>query len=858
MYRTFEQKIFVLVFFLILFSGCRGGNGRISPESENGERNVRENGNGATEKTDGLRRNTDVTPWEILKKMAATYRSANSYSDHGLVRIVGQTTDPRAEPILWPCTVAFQRPNRLRLELNDGVFVSDGEDCFAQIRSAPEQVLKFPSPNRWTLENLFRDVFMDRSMDIGLPGEMIRFAPQLILLFAEDPLKTILPEQAVAEFLEPQWLNESPCDLIQIDHVSGNRILWIDRESGALLRFDYLVEGLPVPEGFESIRLIRIDMTDARFDKEIAPEAFQMMQPDGARLVDDFLPDEAMLLGKTPDDVDSLVLKPVIPSDADAISFSDLAEQTVVLCFWTTWSEPSRTGLDEWSRVRDMLGEDKRVRFIAVNMDDVYPDPRGNTPTPEKPNPAAAEIQQTLSRWNLSTEVFGDAEFRWTESLRIDSFPTIVVLAPKGRVEFYRRGIVSAAILGNVVRDLLSGKSPHEKERDEIQRLRKEHRDRLKRMQENGAWMSSFNGPEVSVRQHLALPQTPSGFSLEERWTIGNLTSPGNITALSGNARSDGTTSSPLLLIPCDGNLLARIDPRGILLDKTKPTGLRDDELLTTIRTGIDALGKRYIGISSVSGRTVHVYDEDLIPVLSYTPHQSGTSASNRIVSDFRFMDVHGNGTLSLLVATIGLDGAGDSLIAVDLHGEVLWQDDSVPSPILVDSYLMDGKREISCLSIENRRGTLLRFGGWGKRLEPFDVGENRQVVWFGVEESIGEFRTNLCAILAGPGESEYHLAALDAKNGILWQQPLPLGEFQKPIDQIVAVDLIGDEPTEWLVPTPDGTVNVFDGEGRHLDSFGFGEFLTGLAVIFVDGKRLLIVADERSVTAWDVVVGSD
>jgi hypothetical protein len=48
--------------------------------------------------------------------------------------------------------------------------------------------------------------------------------------------------------------------------------------------------------------------------------------------------------------------------------------------------------------------------------------------------------------------------------------------------------------------------------------------------------------------------------------------------------------------------------------------------------------------------------------------------------------------------------------------------------------------------------------------------------------------------------------------------------------------------------------VFVFDHNGNAVDSFSFGKFLTGLAVVADKDQRVLIVTDNESVTAFSVV----
>ncbi|MDR3196836.1 MAG: hypothetical protein LBU34_03105 [Planctomycetaceae bacterium] len=633
------------------------------------------------------------TPQQLLEKTVAAYKSASSYSDHGEVRIIGKMTNPNTEPAPWLCTVAFQSPNKLRLEINEGKLVSDGEDCYAQIRPLPNQVLRFPTPKFWSLDVLFQDVFLDQSMDVGLPDTILRFPPQLVLLFAESPLKTLLPKGAETEFLDPQQIGNTLCDVIRIIHPEGNRLLWISRTNHALLRFDYYVEGLPVPQEFESIQLIRIDLNDARFDYDIVPEAFQMQQPQDAQPVSEFQP-------------------------AEIISAAD-----------------------------------------------------------EKPeNPLA-------------------------------------VLA----------------------------------------RMKEEHQKELQLMFEKDYYATfppeSTLLPEKDSEQ-ADPPKPPETFTFKEIWKH-PLTGAGNITVMT-------TNSGVRLLVPCEGNSLAVFDLSGKLLQKLKPEGLHNDELLTLIRTGTDKTGQHYIGISSIGGSAVHVFDDLLKPVFSYLPDT--VEGVKWGIADFRFIDFHGNGSPAMIVSVIALDNGKDSVRAVDfaadLQGKEIWKDDSVSSPFQLNSFVTGGKHEILCLEVQKQRSLLSVYDLQGKRLTQPILKEGRRILWFNAADINGDGQSEIGVLHTDETEKDFRFAVWNGNGGFLWNQLLPSGEYHKSIEQIITGDIYGDAVREWIIPVPNGTVLIFDQNGNALDSFSFGKFLTGLAVTVSDKKsdknqRILITADNEFVTAF-------
>ena len=276
------------VLFLILIgvvAGC-GTRSPVPPEREPGtvQANIAQNDPNTPD------------PHAILKQMAMTYRIAFSYSDRANIQIIGTMSPNSTAPTPRNCAVVFQRPNQLYLEINEGTFVSDGINCYAQVRSLPDQVLHFPAPMRWTLETLFQDVHFDAATTLGLPPSVLRFAPQLILLFADDPLNTFIPRGATVEWIRQQPIDHAMCDVVEINHLDGSRILWICQDNNALLRMDYRPVGLPIPEDFESIEVIRIELTDARFNGFFTHETFQIRHSPDALRVAEFLSDSSSVL----------------------------------------------------------------------------------------------------------------------------------------------------------------------------------------------------------------------------------------------------------------------------------------------------------------------------------------------------------------------------------------------------------------------------------------------------------------------------------------------------------------------------------------------------------------------------------
>jgi hypothetical protein len=229
-------------------------------------------------------------PLHLLEQMITAYKTAVSYSDRGTVTLIGKTTVSGAVPAVKNCRVVFSKPNELRLEINTGLFAGGRETVRAAVLDLPNQILSFPPPEEWTLDILFQDRMLDAAMEIDIPRTILRFPPQLILLFANEPLNTFCPKDAEITLLKPQNIGDHLCDAVQIAHPGGNRTLWIDRDSRILRRFDYQPVGMPVPDGFESIDAVRVELTDAQFNENFSEDTFQLKLLKGAECTAAFRP----------------------------------------------------------------------------------------------------------------------------------------------------------------------------------------------------------------------------------------------------------------------------------------------------------------------------------------------------------------------------------------------------------------------------------------------------------------------------------------------------------------------------------------------------------------------------------------
>ncbi len=101
--------------------------------------------------------------------------------------------------------------------------------------------------------------------------------------------------------------------------------------------------------------------------------------------------------------------------------------------------------------------------------------------------------------------------------------------------------------------------------------------------------------------------------------------------------------------------------------------------------------------------------------------------------------------------------------------------------------------------------------------------------------------------------EGVFVAVGLDLKGQVLWSYPLPRGIHQYPVEPVTTGQLLGEGPRQWLVAAADGSIHMLASDGTLIDRFNYGAPLTGLAATAWNGKRVLLVATERAVDAWQV-----
>jgi len=160
----------------------------------------------------------------------------------------------------------------------------------------------------------------------------------------------------------------------------------------------------------------------------------------------------------------------------------------------------------------------------------------------------------------------------------------------------------------------------------------------------------------------------------------------------------------------------------------------------------------------------------------------------------------------------------------------------------------VDGRRDLLCT---NNSGTIVALDSKGQRQGEISV-PNRMIYWIVGADLQGNGQLQWCG-LAVPKLGESIALGFNLKGDELWNYTLPIGVQPQPIEPIVAGKITRQGPGQWILPGPDGSINIFDVNGKLIDSFNYGAMLQGLTTAVIDGQPALIISSPNGLEAWKI-----
>ena len=182
------------------------------------------------------------TAESVLEKMAAAYKDASTYEDRGTLEFrrdpAREQSDTRAN-----FSVAFQRPNKLRVEFFGGTVVCDGKQWYAFCDSVPGQVVFREAPPSLNMNLLRADDLLSSALN---GGEQVP-SPQLQLLWGDNPIKNLMNGSQEATLDEPGRIGDFDCYRVRVNLREGPEYLWIDQKTFALRQLVIPIANGPRP-----------------------------------------------------------------------------------------------------------------------------------------------------------------------------------------------------------------------------------------------------------------------------------------------------------------------------------------------------------------------------------------------------------------------------------------------------------------------------------------------------------------------------------------------------------------------------------------------------------------------------------
>ena len=164
-----------------------------------------------------------LTAQDVLEKMAAAYKNASSYEDFGSLEFRQEPTQERSETRV-NFSVAFQRPNKLRVELFNGKVICDGKQWYATCELVPGQAVLREAPAKLSLDILRADYWLYSALS---DGEQFT-SPQLQLLLDNDPIKSLVAGSQEVALDEPGRLGDYDCYRVRVGFARRPGVL-VDR-----------------------------------------------------------------------------------------------------------------------------------------------------------------------------------------------------------------------------------------------------------------------------------------------------------------------------------------------------------------------------------------------------------------------------------------------------------------------------------------------------------------------------------------------------------------------------------------------------------------------------------------------------
>lgn len=751
---------------------------------------------------------------EWLERVREAYRQADSYADAGQLRLRfqrgGQPVDETVD-----FSVAFARPNRLRMHSYQAMVVCDGKQFRATVADLNNQVLSVPAPAELSIDSVFADDILASVLSQGIAGS----APQLALLLTDQFVESVLDGAQPPELIDPASTDGRTCQRVVIDRPEGRLTLWIDPADYVVRRIDFPTEMLQRQWRSESVGQIELwaEFRGARLGQGVDPVAFQFETPPEAKLVKRFdtrplIPPPqppTKLLGQTIGDFQFTDL------DGKVWDRAALAGRIAVFDFWATWCEPCIESLPNLDRIYRQFRDDPRVAFFAVSVD--------------QSDVSDEALRQRFAELGVEIPIVRDNAQHANERFLVEGIPNLFVLGPDGRVQDNEVGFNPrlADELPGRIKKLAAGDDLFPLTLANYERRRQKYEEEMNRPADE----APAPGEELT-RPEVAAATQPTFLRLTPLWSLKELSQPGNLLVATDR---DRTT----IYVNDGWQAVAEVTPDGRVAARHE-LDLPEGAVISFLRTAVDGSGRRWFAGSASTQPQAFLFDDRFERRLAYPPEQGAE------VGDVELADLDGDGQLELLVSYWGTRG----IEAVALDGQVKWKHAGLENVFWLETARLgeSHSRQVLCT---HARGTLVPLDAGGQAGTALAV-TDRFVRLVRAADLDDDGVDELCG-LAPISASRETMVGIGRDGFEGWSYDLPAGLHQQPIELLTWGRLVPGGGGQWLAAGADGSIHILDAQGRLVDHFHYGATLTGLAVAQIEGRAVLLVATPGSIEAWSV-----
>lgn len=811
---------FLAALVTLFLAGCKPSESKTEKKSEDTEKSKKD----SSAAVSTLKKRADKkieTGRDVLDAMAEVYRSAKSYSDHGYVRLVADAGEQKIDQKV-DFSVAFERPNKLRLQAYLAKVVVDGKKLYASIDDLPGQIVEKDAPEELTMKSVYFEPILSSALSSGFAGA----APQLLFLLNDRAIDDFLRNSEEPKLVESKKMDGREYYRVQIRRVEGLATLLIDKESLVLRQMILPTEELrrQLAAGtntqIESLSLIA-DFSDAKLNTPIDEQAFQYEVPKDAEIVKYFLPlDPAQLLSKKVPNFKFIDL------DGKEITAQSVAGKVVVFDFWATWCKPCRESMPSLQEVYEKYKDNKDVAFFAVSVDEAQVN-----------NKAISEL---LNEMKVSIPACRDSE-KTASAFKFTGIPSRFIIDKNSVVQDYEAGENPNMVkdLTEKIENILAGQNIYDAP---LKRYQDELKEYEKYLSSGGEVETANKVVEEAIPQVEIAKQTrPTAFVLSPFWKCTDIKSLGNIMVLTS------ANTMPRIFVIDNFKAVAEVALDGKVIGESHKLPIGEGELISNLRSYTAPDGKVYFAAFASNQQRCHIFDDKWNLLLSFPEDALQNPHSG--IADVQLGDLEGNGVPKIYVGYWGVVGVQ----AVSMDGKRIWSNRSISNAMRLafTGKAANGTRDLLCINNTYSTGVIADLDAKGRAQREI-AKSDRLFFWIASSDLEGNRQMEYCA-LSAQKKGESIALGIDLSGNELWSYPLPVGVQPQPIEPIIAGKITKDGPGQWLLPGPDGSINIISANGKHIDSFNYGAALQGMATAEIDGQPVLIVATVNGLEAWKI-----